>query len=220
MVFALSAAPAQAQSTGTVTGTVVDAASGRTLESAQVYIPSLNMGGLSNQQGRFLILNVPVGSHDLRVELIGYSGATESMTVTAGQTTTIEMRLAGTALRLQELVVTGVAGATPRIKLPFTVEKIDFTEMPVPAASADGLLAGKVAGVKVVSSSGKPGDAAQMMFRGPTSITGSQSPLVIIDRERCCGSLALRLACFERRHSDPDPSWFRSEHRPSADHRP
>ena len=181
MVFALSAAPAQAQSTGTVTGTVVDAASGRTLESAQVYIPSLNMGGLSNQQGRFLILNVPAGSHDLRVELIGYSGATESMTVTAGQTTTIEMRLAGTALRLQELVVTGVAGATPRIKLPFTVEKIDFTEMPVPAASADGLLAGKVAGVKVVSSSGKPGDAAQMMFRGPTSITGSQSPLVIID---------------------------------------
>lgn len=181
MVFALSAAPAQAQSTGTVTGTVVDAASGRTLESAQVYIPSLNMGGLSNQQGRFLILNVPTGSHDLRVELIGYSGATESMTVTAGQTTTIEMRLTGSALRLQELVVTGVAGATPRIKLPFTVEKVDFTEMPVPAASADGLLAGKVAGVKVVSTSGKPGDEAQMMFRGPTSITGSQSPLVIID---------------------------------------
>ena len=27
---------------------------------------------------------------------------------------------------IEELVVTGVAAATPRVKLPFTVEKIDF----------------------------------------------------------------------------------------------
>ena len=124
MVFAVHAAPVHAQATGTVTGMVVDATSGRTLESAQVYISSLNMGGLSNQSGRFLILNVPAGSHELRVELIGYAGATQNITVTAGQATTVEMQLNSTALRLQELVVTGVAGATPRIKLPFTVEKV------------------------------------------------------------------------------------------------
>ena len=105
MVAALQAAPAAAQSTGTVTGTVVDASSGRTLESAQVYIPSLNMGGLSNQQGRFLILNVPTGTHELRVELIGYSAANQNITVTAGQTTTVEVQINSTALRLQELVV-------------------------------------------------------------------------------------------------------------------
>jgi TonB-linked SusC/RagA family outer membrane protein len=181
LVCVVSATPALAQATGTLTGTVVDAESGRTLESAQVYIPALNMGGLSNQQGRFLILNVPTGSHELRTEIIGYTSGTDDITVTAGGTTTVEVRLMGTALRLQELVVTGVAGETPRIKLPFTVERLDFTDMPVPAASADGLLQGKVAGVKVQSSSGKPGDASQIMLRGPTTITGSQSPLVIID---------------------------------------
>lgn len=181
VAIALQAAPVSAQSTGTVTGTVVDATSGRTLESAQVYIPSLNMGGLSNAQGRFLILNVPTGSHELRVELIGYSSGTENITVTAGQTTTIEVRINSTALRLQELVVTGVAGETPRVKLPFTVEKVDFTEMPVPAASAEGLLQGKVAGVKVQSNSGKPGDDSDIMLRGPTTITGSQAPLMIVD---------------------------------------
>ena len=181
LVCAVSAAPAQAQATGTVAGTVVDATSGRTLESAQVYFPALNMGGLSNRQGRFLILNVPTGAHELRTEIIGYSSGTESITVTAGQTTTVEVRLNATALRLQELVVTGVAGETPRIKLAFTVEKLDFTDMPVPAASADGLIQGKVAGVKVQSSSGKPGDASQIMLRGPTTITGSQTPLIIID---------------------------------------
>jgi TonB-linked SusC/RagA family outer membrane protein len=181
LVLAVQAAPVQSQATGTITGTVVDATSGRTLESAQVYIEALNMGGLSNQQGRFLILNVPVGTHDVRAELIGYTGTTESVTVTAGQTTTVEFRINATALRLQELVVTGVAGETPRVKLPFTVERVDFEEMPVPSPSAEGLIQGKVAGVKVVRGSGKPGSSASIMLRGPTTLTGSQSPLIIVD---------------------------------------
>ena len=181
LVFAVSAAPVLAQATGTITGTVADQESGQTLESAQVYIPALNIGGLSNQQGRFLILNVPTGSHELTTEIIGYTSGTQTITVTAGQTTIVEVELRGTALRLQELIVTGVAGATPRIKLPFTVEHLDFEDMPIPAPSADGLLQAQVAGVKVQSGSGKPGDAAQIMLRVPTSIAKSNSPLVIID---------------------------------------
>lgn len=181
LVFAAHATPARAQATGTITGTVVDATSGQTLESAQVYIQALNMGGLTNRQGRFLILNVPTGTHEVRAELIGYSSGTETATVTAGETTTVEFRLNSTALRLQELVVTGVAGETPRVKLPFTVDKVNVADMPVPSPSADGLLQGKVAGVKVVRGSGKPGDDASIMLRGPTTITGSQSPLIIVD---------------------------------------
>lgn len=181
LVFAAHAAPAQAQSTGTITGTVVDATSGRTLESAQVYIEALNLGGLTNASGRFLILNVPAGTHELRVELIGYTSQTQSVTVTAGQTTTVEFRVDATALRLQELVVTGVAGETPRVKLPFTVDKVDIADAPVPAPSADGLIQGKVAGAKVVQGSGQPGEAASIMLRGPTSLTGSQAPLIIVD---------------------------------------
>jgi hypothetical protein len=39
---------------------------------------------------------------------------------------------------LQELVVTGVAGSTPRVKLPFTVEKVDMEEQPVLALRIPG----------------------------------------------------------------------------------
>ena len=107
------AAPVAAQ-TGSITGTVVDATSGRPLESAQVFVPALNIGGLSNTQGRFLLLNIPAGTHEVRVELIGYNASTQEVTVTAGQAAAVEFRLESTALRLQELVVTGVAGETPR----------------------------------------------------------------------------------------------------------
>jgi TonB-linked SusC/RagA family outer membrane protein len=178
---AADATPVAAQAGGTVTGNVVDATSGRTLESAQVFIPALNQGALTNQAGRFIILNVPAGTHELRVELIGYTSASQEVTVTAGQTQTVEFRLESTALRLQELVVTGVAGSTPRIKLPFTVESVDFENMPVPSPSADGLIQGKVPGVRVVRGSGQPGDDSDIMLRGPTTITGTQQPLIIID---------------------------------------
>lgn len=177
---AADAAPVAAQ-TGSITGMVVDATSGQPLESAQVFIPALNLGGLSNTQGRFLLLNIPAGTHEVRVELIGYNSSTQEVTVSAGQAASVEFRLNSTALRLQELVVTGVAGETPRVKLPFTVESMDFTEMAVPAPSVDGLIAGKVPGAAVTRASGQPGEDSGIMLRGPTTITGSQSPLIIID---------------------------------------
>ncbi|MGD2071376.1 MAG: carboxypeptidase-like regulatory domain-containing protein, partial [Gemmatimonadota bacterium] len=177
----VAAAPAAAQQTGTLTGTVVDNTSARPLESAQVFIPALNTGALTNAQGRFLLLNVPSGTHELRVELIGYTPSTQEVTVTAGETTTVEFQLASTALKLQELVVTGVAGETPKVKLPFSVEKVDFQDMPVPSPSAEGLIQGKVQGAQVVRGSGQPGEEAEIMMRGPTSITGSQAPLIIVD---------------------------------------
>jgi TonB-linked SusC/RagA family outer membrane protein len=177
---AADAAPVAAQ-TGSITGTVVDVTSGQPLESAQVFIPALNMGGLTNTQGRFLLLNIPAGTHEVRVELIGYNSMTQEVTVSAGQASAVEFRLNSTALRLQELVVTGVAGETPRVKLPFTVERVDFTEMAVPAPSVEGLITGKVAGATVVKGSGQPGSEAGILLRGPTTITGTQDPLIIVD---------------------------------------
>ena len=175
------AAPVTAQERGIVTGVVMDAGSDQTLESAQVFIPSLALGALTNAQGRFLMMNVPVGTHTIRVELIGYTAQDMEVTVASGQTAQVEFRIRSTALRLQELVVTGVAGETPRVKLPFTVEKLDIGDMPVPSPSAEGLITGKVAGAKVIKGSGQPGSDADIMLRGPTTITGSQSPLIIID---------------------------------------
>ena len=180
MLFVATAGAALGQG-GTITGTVVDAESGRTLESAQVLIAAIDDGGLTNADGRFAILNVPAGQHEIEVVLIGYREYTDQITVTAGQTTNLEIRLEVTALDLQEIIVTGVAGETPRIKLPFTVERVDFEEIPVPAPSADGLLQGRVSGVKVQSSSGMPGESSSIMFRAPTGIATGSAPLMIID---------------------------------------
>ena len=54
-------------------------------EFAQVYIKALNLGAVSDEQGRFTLSDVPAGTHELRADLIGYVGAMAVVTVTAGR---------------------------------------------------------------------------------------------------------------------------------------
>ncbi len=94
-------------------GRVVDATSGRTLESAQVFIPGTAIGGLTNRAGEFVVDLRGTGDStdavELRVELIGYTAATERVSLTEGSEVFGDIALESSALRLQELVVTGVA---------------------------------------------------------------------------------------------------------------
>lgn len=120
-----------------VAGRVTDASSGRPLESAQVFIPSLNVGGLTNQEGRFRIL-VPSRADSmqeeltLRVEIIGYSGATRSLALARGDTTLDDVQLSQTALALDQLVVTGTTGEQRR--RPETESRADVTTLPAAVA--------------------------------------------------------------------------------------
>ncbi len=124
-----AAAPAAAQETGTVAIAVVDAASERSLESVLVHIPALKLGGLSDAQGQLTILEVPAGSHELHVELIGYATATATVAVVAEQTTSVELRLAPSALLLEEVAVTGTAFEESPISLPYAVAVVGREKM-------------------------------------------------------------------------------------------
>lgn len=122
-----AASSAAAQETGTVAIAVIDAASERSLESVLVHIPALELGGLSDAQGQFTIFEVPAGSHELHAELIGY--ATATVAVVAGQTTSVELRLAPSAHLLEEVAVTGTAFEESPISLPYAVAVVGREKM-------------------------------------------------------------------------------------------
>ena len=62
LLLALPIAHAQAESTGTIVGTVVDAEKGMVLDLAQVYIAELNMSAVWDADGRFTMADVPLAS--------------------------------------------------------------------------------------------------------------------------------------------------------------
>ncbi len=176
---------AEAQQTGTVQGVVVEAVTGRPLPGAQVSIQGTPVGTLTNPQGRFQLLNVPTGARTLRVDLIGHAQVTREINVTAGQATTVNVTLEQSAIALQELVVTGVSGgAMDRMKVPFSVSRVDAGDMPVLAVNPLSQIQGRVPGANIASVSGRPGVAPQVILRGPTSLNASgrsQEPLYVVD---------------------------------------
>ena len=180
LVCLLTAQSVAAQ-TGAISGIVTNVADGQLLESALVRLDGADDGVLTSPNGRFLIPAVSAGAHEVTVSIIGFEEMTFDVTVIAGETAVLNAELEPGALALQELIVTGVSRGTPKVKLPFTVEKVDIADFPVPPVSAEGYLVGKVPGVKVQSSSGEPGTTSQIMLRAASSISGSETPLVIVD---------------------------------------
>lgn len=187
--FALGPVALVAQETGTVAGTVVDATSQEPLSGAQVFIATQAgaegaYGTITDQRGRYLIRDVPAGEHTVQVDLLGYSTDSRAIEVDAGAVTTVNFRINQTALELDEIVVTGVAGATPRAKVPFEVAKVNVDDLPVPRVNAASALQSQVAGARVVSGTGQPGQTQSITLRGATSINAggrSQGPLLIVD---------------------------------------
>ena len=129
LLFAAQPLPVRAQSPGHIEGTVVDAASGEKLEFVQFYIQALNMGAMSDEEGRFHIQNVPPGTYALKADLIGYTGITKTVTVIAEQTTTVALQLAPSALFLDEVVVTGTAFKESPISLTYAVAVVGRDKM-------------------------------------------------------------------------------------------
>ena len=174
----------QIQATGTVTGQVVEAQSLRPVDGAQVFLAGLSQGTLTRATGRYVIVNVPVGTHELSVERIGLASATQQVTVTAGGTTEADFQLEQQVLGLDEIVVTGTAGQARRREVGNSIVQMNVTDVQEPLQSTYALLQGRAAGVSVISSSGIIGDNTKVRIRGNVSAALANDPLIYIDGVR------------------------------------
>lgn len=183
MLALASVVPASAQQqTGRVIGLVTDAETGQPLVGAQVTIVGTQMGMLANNDGRFLLQNIPVGQVTVRVERIGYAIGNQTVTVTAGGTATANFQLKAQAVQLQGMVVTGYGQQQRREDVTASVSSVQASQfVQAPAQSAASLIAGKVAGLVVNQPSGDPSAGTEVMLRGVSTVEGNQSPLVLVD---------------------------------------
>jgi len=183
LLFLTGTQQASAQN-GRITGVVSQSTSGQPLAGVQVHLEGTRFGTVTNQNGRFLLNDVPAGAYTLQAILIGHSARSTPITVAAGQTLNLNVVLDQVAISMQEIVVTGMGGATAKAKTPFEISTINARDIPVVGSNAVSSIQGKVAGAMVVQGSGRPGSAPAVLLRGPKSInaTGrSQEPLYIVD---------------------------------------
>lgn len=182
---AFGAVGVAAQNTGTVTGLVRDAVSLAPLAGAQVSVEGTGVGGLVNNVGRFLLLNVPAGQQTINVTLIGYSPASQTVTVTAGETATVDFRLREQALSLEGVIVTGTAGQARRREVGNVVESISSADIDIAAVTtASEALQGRASGLQITSTDGQVGAGTAIRIRGNSSLSQDNQPLIYIDGVR------------------------------------
>src|SRR5262245_35107112 len=71
--------------TGTISGTVTDS-TGQGLAGAEVRVEGTQIHAMADERGHFQLTGVAPGLHTLRVQLLSYRIATQSVTVPAGGT--------------------------------------------------------------------------------------------------------------------------------------
>lgn len=156
----------------TVKGHVKDAFGG-VIGANVVEKGNTSNGTITDLDGNFM-LSVPQGA-TLVVSFIGY----KTQEVAAAPSVVVTME--DDSQLLDAVVVIGY-GQVKKNDMTGSVTAIKPDEISKGiTTSAQDMLAGKVAGVSVISNDGAPGAGAQIRIRGGSSLNASNDPLIVID---------------------------------------
>ncbi len=170
--------PVSAQETN-LTGTVSTEA-GVPVTAATVLVESLNLGVLTNADGRYVLI-LPSGPTvvDVTASRIGRASQTQAITLQPG-TQVLNFVLGEDPLRVDGIVVTALGIERQSRTLGISTHVIAGSELTRVEPNLVNSLAGRVAGVHI-QNSGPQGGSTRIVIRGENSILSNNQPLFIID---------------------------------------
>lgn len=169
----------------TITGRVISSEDNEPLPQVTVLIKGTTNGTLTDLDGNYSI-DIPDEGATLIFRYVSF----QNQEVVVGNRSVVNITLLPDSKNLGEVVVTGVAAATPKEKLSFSIASVDSEVLTkAPAANAGNALVGKVAGLRIAPSN-VPGQGPQILLRGATNLRTGNGPLVLLDGAILEGSLS------------------------------
>lgn len=163
--------PQQKEITGKVTDT-----GGLPLPGVSVIVKGTTIGTVTNGDGEFS-LNIPMDAEVLQFSFVGMQ--TQELPIEGRTTFTIVMD--EETIGIEEVVAVGY-GTLRKRDLTGSVSSINSENIgDLTISRAEQAMVGKMAGVMVKQSSGKPGESPQILIRGYNSIDKSMTPLFVVD---------------------------------------
>ncbi len=157
----------------TITGTVTDESG--PLPGVSIIIKGTTTGTETDFDGNY---SIKANAGDMLVfSFVGMT--TQEKTVGAANTIEVVMQADNV---LDEVVVTALGVSRAKKSLGYSTQVVSGDAVSEnKATNITNALAGKVAGVQVKSSSGNIGGSTKVLLRGVSSISGSNTPLYVID---------------------------------------
>lgn len=168
-----------------IRGNVTDANDLEPLIGAQIVIPALTIGAVTDVAGNFEIARVPDGTHEVQVRFIGYRTVTRTVTVVSSRAPVLDIALQPSSVTLDEVVVTGAGGPVEKRKLGNSIATLYATELEnAPVQTFSDFLQGREPGLVGLPSGGQTGEGTRLRIRGSASLSQSNEPIVYVDGVR------------------------------------
>jgi TonB-dependent SusC/RagA subfamily outer membrane receptor len=168
----------------TVSGVVTSVEDGTPLPGVNVVLQGTTEGTSTDADGRYT-MTVPSSESVLVFSFIGLA----SREVEVGNRSVVDVQMEADVTQLTEVVVVGY-GTTTQQAFTGTAKVVDADDLiRKKVTNVSRALAGEVAGVQVINTSGQPGEEATIRIRGFGSVNGNRDPLYVVDGVPFAGSL-------------------------------
>jgi TonB-linked SusC/RagA family outer membrane protein len=159
-----------------ITGTVVDS-NGEELPGVNIIIKGTTTGTVTDFDGNFQLQVPDAANAVLVLRFIGF----EEQEIAVQDRTSITAVLQTSSVGLDEVVAIGY-GTVKKRDITGSVASVSGDALQaIPVASATEAITGKLAGVQISATEGSPDAEIRIRVRGGGSITGDNTPLLIVD---------------------------------------
>ncbi len=116
------------QSSGTITGKITST-EGNPLPAININIAGTHLGTTTNEKGKYLLSNIPAGTHTIVVTSVGYKRKEKKIKVPAKDTLDLSMTLQRGVVGLNKVVVSATRGEKRLEEVPASVTIIEAAEI-------------------------------------------------------------------------------------------
>jgi outer membrane receptor for ferrienterochelin and colicins len=89
---------------------------------ANIYLEGTTIGTSSDEEGNYILKNIPAGTYKLKAKVLGYRNFSKNITITNNSKLSVPIFLTASSEQLEETVVTGTLKAVSRSESPVPVE--------------------------------------------------------------------------------------------------
>ena len=177
-----------AQAQGTITGRVTEAGTSTPIAAAGVTVVGTTIVTQTNEQGQYTIRGIRPGTVEVRALRVGYSEKRATVSVSAGQTATLDIVMTAVGITLNP-VVTTATGDQRRVEVGNAIAQVDAANVVATTAIANmgDLLTARAPGVFVAPGT-QTGAGTRVRIRGTSSLSLSNNPIYIVDGVRVEGT--------------------------------
>jgi TonB-linked SusC/RagA family outer membrane protein len=160
-----------------LTGVVRSKDDNQSLPGVNVLVKGTSKGTVTDLDGNY---NLAVS--DPAPTLVFSFVGMKSLEVEVDERAVIDIQLESDTQQLSEIIVTGTGVPVDKRNLAFAAESTTTDKLPpVPTASIDQSLVGRIAGAQISSVTGTPGAEVNILLRGINSINTTTQPMILVD---------------------------------------